>query len=60
MSACEEWTCSHVVVPDQPDEPPGFHCPQCGKVLRNPNDLRHGWCDSCKQFTTEPHGPLRS
>lgn len=54
---CERWECGHVAANPRPDGPPGFRCPQCRKVSWNLNDLRHGWCDRCKAFTTQPHGP---
>jgi hypothetical protein len=34
--------------------PMTFTCPQCGAVSHNPNDLAHGYCGRCHDFTGVP------
>jgi hypothetical protein len=32
-------------------EQESFTCPKCGMVSYNPNDIAHGYCGNCHDFT---------
>lgn len=36
-------------------EPASFSCPRCGAVSYNLNDVEHGYCGRCHDFTGDPH-----
>jgi hypothetical protein len=31
-----------------------FTCPRCGRTSWNPNDLKHGYCGACHDYTGVP------
>lgn len=57
---CARMECEHIIISEGyaggPGGPVGFRCPRCYRTSWNKNDLRHGWCDGCKRYTTPPHG----
>jgi hypothetical protein len=37
--------------------PINITCPRCNKTSWNLNDIRNGWCDNCKAYTTREDAP---
>lgn len=34
----------------EPIDPPSFHCPRCGAISFNTNDIREQYCGACHQY----------
>jgi hypothetical protein len=41
----------------QANPEPSFECPVCHAVSFNPNDIEHGYCGACHQFTGKDVAP---
>jgi hypothetical protein len=35
---------------------PSITCPRCGMTSYHPQDIEHGWCGNCNDYTTKRQG----
>lgn len=36
------------------EDPTSITCPRCGKTSHHPDDVRHGYCGNCHDWTSDP------